>query len=126
MDAAKTVEKEIMNTENLIDSRRKDVQTAADIIAGVLLGVAFITMALSILNFWRLLIIFSVLTSIILILTWIVVGVVAAFGVFLDDFCVTIDQYLIDPASVNLSKEIPCLAPSELVDFGSPQQLIIY
>ena len=51
-----------MNTENLIDSRRKDVQTAADIIAGVLLGVAFITMALSILNFWRLLIIFSVLT----------------------------------------------------------------
>ena len=125
LDAAETVQKEILNTENIIDSRRKAVQTAADIIAGVLLGVAFVTMALSILNFWRLLIIFSVLTSIILILTWIVVGVVAAFGVFLDDFCVTIDQYLIDPASVNLSKEIPCLAPSELVDFGSQWRNLI-
>jgi len=125
VDAAKTVEKEIMNTENLIDSRRKDVQTAADIIAGVLLGVAFITMALSILNFWRLLIIFSVLTSIILILTWLVVGTVAAFGVFLDDFCVTINQYLIDPASVTISKQIPCLSPSQLVQFGSEWRAII-
>lgn len=125
LDAAKTVQKEIMNTENIIDSRRKDVQTAADVVAGVLLGVAFVTMALSILNFWRLLIIFSVLTSIILILTWIVVGVVAAFGVFLDDFCVTIDQYLIDSASVNLTKEIPCLAPSELVEFGSEWRNLI-
>jgi len=125
LDAAKTVQKEILNTENIIDSRRKDVQTAADVVAGVLLGVAFVTMALSILNFWRLLIIFSVLTSIILILTWIVVGVVAAFGVFLDDFCVTIDQYLIDSASVNLTKEIPCLAPSELVEFGSEWRNLI-
>jgi len=125
LNTAKDVQKEIMNTENLIDSRRKDVQTAADVVAGVLLGVAFVTMALSILNFWRLLIIFSVLTSIILILTWIVVGVVAAFGVFLDDFCVTIDQYLIDPASVNLTKEIPCLSPSELVKFGSEWRNLI-
>jgi len=125
VDAAKTVQKEIMNTENLIDSRRKDVQTAADIIAGVLLGVAFITMALSILNFWRLLIIFSVLTSIILILTWLVVGTMAAFGVFLDDFCVTINQYLIDPASVTISKQIPCLSPSQLVQFGSEWRAII-
>lgn len=125
VDAAKTVEKEIMNTENLIDSRRKDVQTAADVVAGVLLGVAFITMALSILNFWRLLIIFSVLTSIILILTWLVVGTVAAFGVFLDDFCVTINQYLIDPASVTISKQIPCLSPSQLVQFGSEWRAII-
>merc|ERR1712159_328800 len=125
VDAAKTVEKEIMNTENLIDSRRKDVQTAADIIAGVLLGVAFITMALSILNFWRLLIIFSVLTSIILILTWLVVCTMAAFGVFLDDFCVTINQYLIDPASVTISKQIPCLSPSQLVQFGSEWRAII-
>ena len=125
LNTAKDVQKEIMNTENLIDSRRKDVQTAADIVAGVLLGVAFVTMALSILNFWRLLIIFSVLTSIILILTWIVVGVVSAFGVFLDDFCVTIDQYLIDPASVNLTKEIPCLSPSELIKFGSEWRSLI-
>merc|ERR1712159_160530 len=125
VDAAKTVQKEIMNTENLIDSRRKDVQTAADAVAGVLLGVAFITMALSILNFWRLLIIFSVLTSIILILTWLVVGTVAAFGVFLDDFCVTINQYLIDPASVTISKQIPCLSPSQLVQFGSEWRAII-
>ena len=125
VDVAKTVQKEIMNTENLIDSRRKDVQTAADVVAGVLLGVAFITMALSILNFWRLLIIFSVLTSIILILTWLVVGTVAAFGVFLDDFCVTINQYLIDPASVTISKQIPCLSPSQLVQFGSEWRAII-
>ncbi len=125
VDAAKTVQKEIMNTENLIESRRKDVQTAADVVAGVLLGVAFITMALSILNFWRLLIIFSVLTSIILILTWLVVGTVAAFGVFLDDFCVTINQYLIDPASVTISKQIPCLSPSQLVQFGSEWRAII-
>merc|ERR1712164_18267 len=125
VDASKTVQKEIMNTENLIDSRRKDVQTAADVVAGILLGVAFITMALSILNFWRLLIIFSVLTSIILILTWLVVGTMAAFGVFLDDFCVTINQYLIDPASVTISKQIPCLSPSQLVQFGSEWRAII-
>ena len=49
----------------------------------------------------------------------------AAFGVFLDDFCVTINQYLIDPASVTISKQIPCLSPSQLVQFGSEWRAII-
>ena len=72
-----------MNTENLIDSRRKDVQTAADVVAGVLLGVAFITMALSILNFWRLLIIFSAATADHFDSHLACRGTMAAFGVFL-------------------------------------------
>ena len=113
------LKREIMNTENLIDSRRKDVQTAADVVAGVLLGVAFITMALSILNFWRLLIIFSAADADHFDFTWLVVGTMAAFGVFLDDFCVTINQYLIDPASVTISKQIPCLSLSQLVQFAA-------
>jgi hypothetical protein len=75
-------------------------------------------MALSILNFWRLLILFSVLTSIILVLTWIVVGFMAAIGVFLEDFCFTIDQYLINPESVEISKEIPCPDPESVIEFG--------
>ena len=67
--AATTANVEITKTKNSIDKAQEDVQLAADIVAGVLLGVAVITMVLSVLNFWRLLIIFSVLTSLILIAT---------------------------------------------------------
>ena len=110
---------EITKTKNSIDKAQEDVQLAADIVAGVLLGVAVITMVLSVLNFWRLLIIFSVLTSLILIATWIVVGALAAVGVFLDDLCYTMDLYLQNPDSVSISKEIPCPDAKDVVQFGS-------
>ena len=117
--AATTANVEITKTKNSIDKAQEDVQLAADIVAGVLLGVAVITMVLSVLNFWRLLIIFSVLTSLILIATWIVVGALAAVGVFLDDLCYTMDLYLQNPDSVSISKEIPCPDAKDVVQFGS-------
>ena len=113
-----TVKTTIKDLRNSIDGAVDKINLGADITAGILLGVAFITMALSILNFWRLLILFSVLTSIILILTWIVVGLMAAIGVFLEDFCFTIDQYLVNPESVEISKEIPCPDPASVIEFG--------
>ena len=117
--AATTANVEITKTKNSIDKAQEDVNLAADIVAGVLLGVAVITMVLSVLNFWRLLIIFSVLTSLILIATWIVVGALAAVGVFLDDLCYTMDLYLQNPDSVSISKEIPCPDAKDVVQFGS-------
>jgi hypothetical protein len=111
--SSESVRTTIKDLRNSIDGAVEKINLGADITAGILLGVAFITMALSILNFWRLLILFSVLTSIILILTWIVVGFMAAIGVFLEDFCFTIDQYLVNPESVEISKEIPCPIPDE-------------
>ena len=117
--AATTANVEITKTKNSIDKAQEDVQLAADIVAGVLLGVAVITMVLSVLNFWRLLIIFSVLTSLILIATWIVVGALAAVGVFLDDLCYTMDLYVQNPDSVSISKEIPCPDAKDVVQFGS-------
>ena len=117
--AATTANVEITKTKNSIDKAQEDVNLAADIVAGVLLGVAVITMVLSVLNFWRLLIIFSVLTSLILIATWLVVGALAAVGVFLDDLCYTMDLYLQNPDSVSISKEIPCPDAKDVVQFGS-------
>jgi F0F1-type ATP synthase assembly protein I len=117
--AANTANREIIKTKNTVDKAQKDVQLAADIISGVLLGVAVITMVLSVLNFWRLLIIFSVLTSLILIVTWIVVGALAAVGVFLDDLCYTMDMYVKSPDSVSISKEIPCPNAKDVVEFGA-------
>ena len=117
--AATTANVEITKTKNSIDKAQEDVQLAADIVAGVLLGVAVITMVLSVLNFWRLLIIFSVLTSLILIATWIVVGALAAVGVFLDDLCYTMDLYVQNPDSVSIGKEIPCPDAKDVVQFGS-------
>ncbi len=117
--AATTANVEITKTKNSIDKAQEDVNLAADIVAGVLRGVAVITMVLSVLNFWRLLIIFSVLTSLILIATWIVVGALAAVGVFLDDLCYTMDLYVQNPDSVSISKEIPCPDAKDVVQFGS-------
>jgi hypothetical protein len=116
--SSETVKTTIQDLRSGIDGAVEKIILGGDITAGILLGVAFITMALSILNFWRLLILFSVLTSIILILTWIVVGFMAAIGVFLEDFCFTIDQYLINPESVDITKEIPCPSPASVIEFG--------
>lgn len=116
--SSESVRTTIKDLRNGIDGAVEKINLGADITAGILLGVAFITMALSILNFWRLLILFSVLTSIILILTWIVVGFMAAIGVFLQDFCFTVDQYLVNPESVEISKEIPCPSPDSVIEFG--------
>jgi len=116
--SSESVKTTIKDLRNGIDGAVEKINLGADITAGILLGVAFITMALSILNFWRLLILFSVLTSIILVLTWIVVGFMAAIGVFLEDFCFTIDQYLVNPESVEISKEIPCPDPASVIEFG--------
>ena len=117
-ESSATVRTTIQDLRSSVDGAVEKINLGADITAGILLGVAFITMALSILNFWRLLILFSVLTSIILILTWIVVGFMAAIGVFLEDFCFTIDQYLINPESVEISKKIPCPDPASVIEFG--------
>ena len=117
--AATTANTAIIKTKDAIDKAQEDVQLAADIIAGVLLGVAVITMVLSVLNFWRLLIIFSVLTSLILICTWLVVGALAAVGVFLDDLCYTMEMYVQNPDSVSISKEIPCPDAKDVVEFGA-------
>jgi hypothetical protein len=116
--SSESVRTTMKDLRSSIDGAVEKINLGADITAGILLGVAFITMALSILNFWRLLILFSVLTSIILVLTWIVVGFMAAIGVFLQDFCFTIDQYLINPESVEISKEIPCPDPGSVIEFG--------
>jgi len=116
--SSESVRTTMKDLRSSIDGAVEKINLGADITAGILLGVAFITMALSILNFWRLLILFSVLTSIILVLTWIVVGFMAAIGVFLQDFCFTIDQYLINPESVEISKEIPCPDPESVIEFG--------
>lgn len=124
--AADTVKTQIVKTKDLLEKYVDQIQLGADIMAGAILGVAFITMALSILNFWRLLTLFAVITSLILILSWIVVGVLAAVGVFLSDFCYTGDQYLINPKLVDLSKDIPCPDAQEVVEFGNEfRQMIV-
>lgn len=124
--AADTVKTQIVKTKDLLEKYVDQIKLGADIMAGVILGVAFITMALSILNFWRLLTLFAVITSLILILSWIVVGVLAAVGVFLADFCYTGDQYLINPKLVDLSKDIPCPDAQEVVEFGNEfRQMIV-
>ena len=118
-DAATTVKEQITDTRDLIEKYVDQIQLGADILSGVLLGVAFITMVLSVLNFWRILIFFSIITSLILILCWIVVGVLSAIGVLLEDFCYTGTQYVINPKLVDLSKDIPCPAESDVVKFGN-------
>jgi hypothetical protein len=118
-NAAKTVQKTILDTQDLIEKYVDQIQLGADIVSGVLLGVAFITMVLAVFNFWRLLIIFSVITSIILILSWIIAGVLSAVGVLLEDFCYTAAQYVISPKLVDLSKDIPCPKAEEVVSFGN-------
>ena len=124
--AAATVKTQIVKTKDVLEKYVDQIQLGADIMAGVILGVAFITMALSILNFWRLLTLFAVITSLILILSWIVVGVLAAIGVFLADFCYTGDQYLINPKLVDLAKDIPCPDAQEVVEFGNEfRQMIV-
>uniref|UniRef100_A0A6U0EE24 Uncharacterized protein n=1 Tax=Ostreococcus mediterraneus TaxID=1486918 RepID=A0A6U0EE24_9CHLO len=124
--AADTVKTQIVKTKDLLEKYVDQIQLGADIMAGVILGVAFITMALSILNFWRLLTLFAVITSLILILSWIVVGVLAAVGVFLADFCYTGDQYLINPKLVDISKDIPCPDARDVVEFGNEfRQMIV-
>ena len=124
--AADTVKTQIVKTKDLLEKYVDQIQLGADIMAGVILGVAFVTMALSILNFWRLLTLFAVITSLILILSWIVVGVLAAVGVFLADFCYTGDQYLINPKLVDLSKDIPCPDAQDVVEFGNEfRQMIV-
>ena len=124
--AAATVKTQIVKTKDVLEKYVDQIQLGADIMAGVIVGVAFITMALSILNFWRLLTLFAVITSLILILSWIVVGVLAAVGVFLADFCYTGDQYLINPKLVDLAKDIPCPDAQEVVEFGNEfRQMIV-
>ena len=123
---ADTVQTQIVKTKDVLEKYVDQIKLGADIMAGVILGVAFITMALSILNFWRLLTLFAVITSLILILSWIVVGVLAAIGVFLADFCYTGDQYLINPKLVDLAKDIPCPDAQEVVEFGNEfRQMIV-
>jgi len=123
---ADTVQTQIVKTKDVLEKYVDQIKLGADIMAGVILGVALITMALSILNFWRLLTLFAVITSLILILSWIVVGVLAAIGVFLADFCYTGDQYLINPKLVDLAKDIPCPDAQEVVEFGNEfRQMIV-
>ena len=118
-NATDIVEEAILKTSDAIDRGKEQVQLVADIVSGILFGVAVLTMILSVLNFWRILILFAVLTSLILFLCWIVVGVLAAMGVFLDDFCFTLNEYLIDPNRVSFSKDIPCPKAKEVMEFSS-------
>jgi hypothetical protein len=124
-NATTTVQDTIKSTKDTLEKYVDQIQLGADIMAGVILGVAFLTMALSILNFWRLLSLFAVITSLILILSWIVVGVLAAVGVFLADFCYTGEQYVINPNLVDISKDIPCTNAQDVVDFGNSFRQLI-
>ncbi|OUS43680.1 hypothetical protein BE221DRAFT_200853 [Ostreococcus tauri] len=124
-NAANTVTSAIKSTNKAIDRAKDQVQLGADIVSGVLLGIAVLTMILSILNFWRILILFSILTSLILIITWIVVGALAAVGVFLDDFCYSVDRYVEDPQQIDLSKDIPCAKEKDVIEFGNAFRQLI-
>ena len=124
-NAADTVTSAIKSTNKAIDRAKDQVQLGADIVSGVLLGIAVLTMILSILNFWRILILFSILTSLILIITWIVVGALAAVGVFLDDFCYSVDRYVEDPQQIDLSKDIPCAKEKDVIEFGNAFRQLI-
>lgn len=115
-DMATELEDQGIKVDDAVRKAKKDIDDAMDtgaqmtlFVASGILGITIIIAVFGFLGFWRVLIFFIVILSILMIVSWIVMGVVAITTVFADDLCTAMSDYVTNPNDSDLSSVIPCM-----------------
>jgi len=114
-DAMKSVDKTVQDAQDQIEEYVDMSGLYVTIAAGVMFGITFIVFALGFIGFWRLLIFFTIILSIMMVVGWIVWGLLSLLTVFVDDLCWAMNDYLRDRYNSDLSELIPCMDPNVAV-----------
>ena len=114
-DAMKTVDNTVQDAQDQIEEYVDMSGLYVTIAAGVMFGITFIVFALGLIGFWRLLIFFTIMLSIMMVVGWIVWGLLSLLTVFVDDLCWAMNDYLRDRYNSDLSELIPCMDPDVAV-----------
>ena len=114
-DAIKSVDKTVQDAQDQIEEYVDMSGLYVTIAAGIMFGITFIVFALGFVGFWRLLIFFTIILSIMMIIGWIVWGLLSLLTVFVDDLCWAMNDYLRDRYNSDLSDLIPCMDPKVAV-----------
>jgi hypothetical protein len=114
-DAMKTVDNTVQDAQDQIEEYVDMSGSYVTIAAGVMFGITFIVFALGLIGFWRLLIFFTIILSIMMVVGWIVWGLLSLLTVFVDDLCWAMNDYLRDRYNSDLSELIPCMDPDVAV-----------
>ena len=114
-DAMKTVDNTVQDAQDQIEEYVDMSGLYVTIAAGVMFGITFIVFALGLIGFWRLLIFFTIILSIMMVVGWIVWGLLSLLTVFVDDLCWAMNDYLRDRYNSDLSELIPCMDPDVAV-----------
>ena len=113
-DAMASVDKTVQDAQDQIEEY-VDMTGLYVTAAGIMFGITFIVFALGFVGFWRLLIFFTIILSIMMIIGWIVWGLLSLLTVFVDDLCWAMNDYLRDRYNSDLSDFIPCMDPKVAV-----------
>lgn len=114
-DAMASVDKTVQDAQDQIEYYVDMSGLYVTIAAGIMFGITFIVFALGFVGFWRLLIFFTIILSIMMIIGWIVWGLLSLLTVFVDDLCWAMNDYLRDRYNSDLSDFIPCMDPKVAV-----------
>uniref|UniRef100_A0A7S0NJ22 Uncharacterized protein n=2 Tax=Micromonas pusilla TaxID=38833 RepID=A0A7S0NJ22_MICPS len=114
-DAMKSVDDTVQKAQDQIEEYVDMSGLYVTIAAGVMFGITFIVFALGLIGFWRLLIFFTIILSIMMVVGWIVWGLLSLLTVFVDDLCWAMNDYLRDRYNSDLSELIPCMDPDVAV-----------
>ena len=114
-DAMASVDKTVQDAQDQIEEYVDMSGLYVTIAAGIMFGITFIVFALGFVGFWRLLIFFTIILSIMMIIGWIVWGLLSLLTVFVDDLCWAMNDYLRDRYNSDLSDFIPCMDPKVAV-----------
>ena len=114
-DAMKSVDNTVQKAQDQIEEYVDMSGLYVTIAAGVMFGITFIVFALGFIGFWRLLIFFTIILSIMMVVGWIVWGLLSLLTVFVDDLCWAMNDYLRDRYNSDLSELIPCMDPDVAV-----------
>ena len=114
-DAMKSVDNTVQKAQDQIEEYVDMSGLYVTIAAGIMFGITFIVFALGFIGFWRLLIFFTIILSIMMVVGWIVWGLLSLLTVFVDDLCWAMNDYLRDRYNSDLSELIKCMDPGVAV-----------
>ena len=106
-DAMKSVDNTVQDAQDQIEEYVDMSGLYVTIAAGVMFGITFIVFALGFIGFWRLLIFFTIILSIMMVVGWIVWGLLSLLTVFVDDLCWAMNDYLRDRYNSDLQRAHP-------------------
>jgi len=106
---AETVEELVLKAQGDIDDAMDSGAQMCIIVASGILGITIIICVFAFLGIWQVLVFFIVILSILMIVAWVTLGVVAIVTVFADDLCTAMSDYVADPNNSDLASLIPCL-----------------